>query len=258
MKDSIEKKGKVYIVGAGPGDPELITIKGYKKIVDADVILYDSLIHHSLLELPEFQNKEKIFVGKRKGHHSYTQEEINELLLRYALQGKIIVRLKGGDPFIFGRGGEEIYYLKKHGIEVQVVPGITTALACSAELQVPLTHRDLGRSVIFLTGYSSANAEDESGFPDFNWDLLADETLTLVFYMGLHHLERIAKRLIEKGRSKNTPAVIISKATYPDQKIIFGTLETIYENSIKHAAEFPSLLIIGNVIKLIDIESYRE
>ncbi len=252
MKDT-QKKGKVYIVGAGPGDPELITIKAYNKIKEANVILYDSLIHHSILELPEFQNKEKIFVGKRKGQHSFTQEEINDLLLRYALEGKSIVRLKGGDPFIFGRGGEEIYHLKKHGIEVQVVPGITTALACAAELQVPLTHRDLGRSLMFLTGYSSANAEDESGFPDFNWDLLADETITLVFYMGLYHLERIAMRLIEKGRSKDTPAVIISKATYPDQKIIHGTLETIYENSIKQSAEFPSLLIIGNVIKLMNI-----
>lgn len=253
MKNAKEKQGKVYIVGAGPGDPELITIKGYKKMNEADVILYDSLIHHSLLNLPEFLKKEKIFVGKRKGRHSFSQEEINELLLKYALEGKTIVRLKGGDPFIFGRGGEEIYYLKKHGIKVEVIPGITAALACAAELQIPLTHRDLGRSVIFLTGYSSANAEDESGFPDLNWDILADESITLVFYMGLYHLEKITKRLIEKGRNKDTPAVVISKATYPDQKIILGSLETIYQNSLEQSAEFPSLLIVGNVIQLMQI-----
>lgn len=251
------KKGIVYIVGAGPGDPELITVKGLNILKQADLILYDSLVHESLLELPEIKQKEKIFVGKRKGKHSYPQEKINQLLLKYALEGKTIVRLKGGDPFIFGRGGEELSYLKKHDITIKVVPGITTASASAAELQVPLTHRELGRSVIFLTGYSSFNAEDETGFPDYNWKLLADPTITLVFYMGLYHLERITERLVKEGRSEDTPALIISKATLPEQKVIRGNLKNIYKKSIEEKAEYPSLIIIGHVIDLMDQDPFQ-
>lgn len=248
MMENQHKKGKVYLVGAGPGDLELITLKGLKILKDADVIFYDSLINEELLNLDELKEKEKIFVGKRKGKHSYTQDEINEMLLKYANLGKKVVRLKGGDPFIFGRGGEELVFLKKHQIEIEVIPGITTALAVSAALKFPLTHRELGRSVIFLTGYSSYNAEDESGFPDYNWDLLADPTITLVFYMGLYHLDRIAKRLIEKGRSPETPAVIVSKVSLPEQKIVKGNLQNIYSVSLEQKIEYPSLLVIGNVL----------
>jgi uroporphyrin-III C-methyltransferase len=251
-----EKKGMVYLIGAGPGDPDLITVKGLKILKEADLILYDSLINPQLLELPEIKNKEKIFVGKRKGQHSFSQEEINELLLRYARAGKIIVRLKGGDPFIFGRGGEELSYLKKHKIAIKVIPGITTASASSAVLQIPLTHRELGRSVIFITGYSSFNSEDETGFPDYNWKLLSDPTLTIVIYMGLYHLERIAQRLIEEGRNESTPVVIISKATLPEQKFIRGTLKNIYQKSIEEKAEYPSLIIIGEVINLMDKDPF--
>ncbi len=255
MEDQ-SKKGIVYLIGAGPGDPELITVKGLNILKQADLILYDSLIHESILQLPEIFHKEKIYVGKRKGQHSYSQEEINDLLLKYALEGKVIVRLKGGDPFIFGRGGEELSHLKKHGIPIKVVPGITTASASSAELQIPLTHRELGRSVIFLTGYSSFNAEDETGFPDYNWEHLADPTLTLIFYMGLYHLERISERLIQHGRSEDTPVVIISKATLPEQKVIRGNLKNIYKKSIEEKAEYPSLIIIGHVIELMDKDPF--
>lgn len=242
------KKGKVYLVGAGPGDLELITLKGLRILKESDVIFYDSLVNEALLNLEELKEKEKIFVGKRKGKHSYTQDEINEMLLKYANLGKKIVRLKGGDPFIFGRGGEELFFLKKHQIEIEVIPGITTALAVAATLKFPLTHRELGRSLLFLTGYSSYNAEDESGFPDYNWDLLADPTITLVFYMGLYHLERITKRLIEKGRPPETPAVIVSKVSLPDQKIVKGNLQNIYSLSLQNKIEYPSLLVIGNVL----------
>ncbi len=247
-----EKKGIVYLIGAGPGDPQLITVKGLNILKKSDIILYDNLIHTGLLELPEIKEKPKIYVGKKKGQHSYQQDEINQLLLKYALEGKIIARLKGGDPFIFGRGGEELSYLKKHGIPIKVIPGITTATAVASELQFPLTHRELGRYVIFLTGYSSFNAEDESGFPEYNWEFLADPGLTLVFYMGLFHLQRIAEKLIENGRDENTPALIISKATLPEQKVIIGNLKNIYKKSIEEKAEYPSLIIIGYVIDLIN------
>ncbi|MFN3604504.1 MAG: uroporphyrinogen-III C-methyltransferase [Leptonema sp. (in: bacteria)] len=242
------KKGKVYLVGAGPGDPELITLKGYKILKQSDIIFYDSLISEELFKLPDVSSKEKIFVGKRKGKHSYSQEEINELLYQQAKNGKTVVRLKGGDPFIFGRGGEEIIYLNSRGIEVEVIPGITTALAVSATLKFPLTHRELGRSVIFLSGYSSYNSEDESGFPDYNWELLADPSITLVFYMGLYHLERITERLLKAGRSEETPVVIVSKVSLPDQKIIKGKLNNIYRISQIEKIEYPALLVVGNVL----------
>lgn len=241
-------KGKVYLVGAGPGDPELITLKAYKILQQADVIFYDSLISEALLNLDELSKKEKIFVGKRKGKHSYSQEAINRMLSKYAQKGKIVVRLKGGDPFIFGRGGEELIFLKEQGIEIEVIPGITTTLALSAALKIPLTHRELGRSVIFLTGYSSLYSEDETGFPDYNWKLLADPTITLVFYMGLYHLEKIAERLIQMGRNPETPVVIVSKVSLPDQKVVWGNLKNIYALSQEEKLEFPAILLVGDVI----------
>ncbi len=247
-KNLNKKKGKVFLVGAGPGDPELITLKGYKILQQADVIFYDSLISEELLNLEELSNKEKIFVGKRKGKHSFSQEEINRMLSEHARNGKIVVRLKGGDPFIFGRGGEELIFLKQQGIEIEVIPGITAALALSAALKIPLTHRDLGRSVIFLTGYSSLYSEDETGFPDYNWKLLADPATTLVFYMGLFHLQRIAERLIQIGRDPDTPAVVVSKVSLPDQKVIQGNLKNIYFLSLEQKLEFPAILLVGNVI----------
>ncbi len=243
-------KGKVFLVGSGPGDPELITIKGLQVLKSCDIILYDSLVDEKIWDYHNLTNSKKIFVGKRKGKHSFTQEEINQMLLELSLQGNKIARLKGGDPFIFGRGGEEIYYLMKHSIEVEVIPGITSATAAAAYLKIPLTHRELGRSLILLSGYSSFNAEDETGFPEYNWKLLADPFITLIFYMGLFHLEKIANRLIEEGRRKETPAVIISKISYPDQKVIKGNLQNIYSLSMEQKAEFPALFIVGEVIQI--------
>lgn len=239
----------VYLVGAGPGDPELLTIRAFRVLARADCLLYDSLVEPAILELTP-EHCRRIFVGKRKGRHSLPQAEINELILASLDSGKCVVRLKGGDPFIFGRGGEELDFLRSRGVRIEVVPGVTTASAASAVLQIPLTHRDIGRSVIFLTGYSGAGRNDD-GFPDYDWQFLARPTLTLVIYMGLHHLARIASTLLEAGREPATPVAVISNCTLRDQRVHATRLDSLAALAASGELAFPAIVIVGQVVGLL-------
>ncbi|MBL8019503.1 MAG: uroporphyrinogen-III C-methyltransferase [Leptospirales bacterium] len=241
----------VYLVGAGPGDPDLLTRKAARIIEQADVILYDSLIGSEILDLAR-ADCEKIFVGKRKGKHSFPQSEINQMLLASAGKHKLVVRLKGGDPFIFGRGGEEIEYLRAHNIKTEVIPGITAATAASALLQVPLTHRLYGKSLMLLSGYSKEESGDHGGFPEHDWSYLAHAELTLVFYMGQHHLGRICSSLTGAGKSETTPVALVSNCTLPGQTVLLTNLRDADSAASKAALQFPALLIIGNVLGLVN------
>jgi len=241
---------KVFLVGAGPGDPELLTVKAVGIIRRADVILYDSLVGPGILDLAQ-ANCEKVFVGKRAHRHSYSQSEINEMIYERALAHATVVRLKGGDPFIFGRGGEEVEYLRARGIPLEVIPGITAATAASAILQIPLTHRELGESVIFLSGYSKADGGKPEGFPDHDWNFLAKSSLTIVFYMGQHHLARICDSLIAAGKPEDTPVSLVSNCSLPDQSVLVTDLKRAAAEAISASIRFPAILIIGNVLRLI-------
>ena len=239
--------GKVYLVGAGPGDPELITLKALNILKRAEVILYDSLLNEEILKNAP-QGCEKIFVGKRFGKHSLMQDELNQLLYENAIRRKTVVRLKGGDPFIFGRGGEEIGFLQEKNIQVEVIPGVTTAVAASASLKTPLTHRDLGQSVIFLSGYSKEGNQADGYLPPYDWRFLANTSLTLVFYMGLKNLDIIAKKLIEHGKPLHTKAAIISNCTLPDEKVLITSLEKMQTQAGSGQIKFPAIILIGEVI----------
>lgn len=233
-------KGSVTLVGAGPGDSGLLTIRGLQKIQQADVILYDYLVSTDVLELAR-RDAIKICVGKYAGKHLMSQKEINSFLIKLAQKGNRVVRLKGGDPFIFGRGGEELQAISEAGVSFQVVPGITSGIGIAACAGIPLTHRKYAHSVTFITGHCSKNNI-------LNWDILSDDQQTLVVYMGKNNAINISKNLIIHGRNMHTPVAIISKGTYKDQKIIIGTLIELGNliNNIKN----PILLIIGNVVSL--------
>ena len=236
-------KGEVYLVGAGPGDPELLTLKALRLMQQADVIIYDRLVSPPILDLCR-RDAEKIYVGKARSNHSVPQDGINALLVEYAAQGKRVCRLKGGDPFIFGRGGEEIQELFAAGVAFQVVPGITAASGCSAYAGIPLTHRDYAQSVRFLTGHL------KEGSPELPWHELVYENQTLVLYMGLVGLEKICAQLIAHGQRPNMPVALISKGTTPDQKVVVGTLADIASKVTEHQIQAPTLTIIGEVVKL--------
>ena len=248
-------KGKVYLVGAGPGDPELLTIKALNILQKADIIFYDRLINLKILEHAP-SKCEKIFVGKRYKSISYTQEQINQFLYENTKQKKVVVRLKGGDPFIFGRGGEEIEFLIKNCIEVEVIPGITAAVAAAASLTMSLTHRDFGQSVMFLSGYGKKENHRKEILPDYNWDFLANDSLTLVFYMSLSNLSTIANKLIQHGKSKDTGATLISNCSMPNEKTVISTLSKVYSDSLKKKIEFPAILLVGDVIQ--NVSSLRQ
>ncbi|MCE9597405.1 MAG: uroporphyrinogen-III C-methyltransferase [Spirochaetia bacterium] len=248
--DSGKSTATVYLVGAGPGDPELLTLKAAKIIQQADVILYDSLIGPEILDLAR-PDCEKVFVGKRKGKHSFPQSEINEMLYASASKHKTVVRLKGGDPFIFGRGGEEVEFLRERNIRLEVIPGITAATAASAILQVPLTHRLLGKSLMLLSGYSKDEPGSHGGFPEHDWDYLAHAELTLVFYMGQHHLGRICKSLTDGGKSASTPVALVSNCSLPGQAVLLTNLQDAERAATDAAIQFPALLIIGDVLGLV-------
>ena len=236
-------KGEVYLVGAGPGDPELLTLKALRLMQQADVVIYDRLVSPAILELCR-RDADKIYVGKARSNHSVAQEGINALLVEYAAQGKRVCRLKGGDPFIFGRGGEEIQELFAAGVAFQVVPGITAASGCSAYAGIPLTHRDYAQSVRFLTGHL------KEGSPELPWKELVYENQTLVLYMGLVGLEKICAQLIVHGQRPNMPVALISKGTTPEQKVVVGTLADIASKVSEYQIQAPTLTIIGEVVSL--------
>ena len=236
-------KGEVYLVGAGPGDPELLTLKALRLMQQADVVIYDRLVSAPILELCR-RDAEKIYVGKARSNHSVPQEGINALLVEYAQKGKRVCRLKGGDPFIFGRGGEEIQELVEASVTFQVVPGITAASGCSAYAGIPLTHRDYAQSVRFLTGHL------KEGSPELPWNELVYENQTLVLYMGLVGLERICEQLIAHGQRPTMPVALISKGTTPEQKVVVGTLADIASKVSEHHIVAPTLTIIGEVVSL--------
>ncbi|RMH40756.1 MAG: uroporphyrinogen-III C-methyltransferase [Gammaproteobacteria bacterium] len=235
--------GQVALVGAGPGDPELLTLKAVRLLQAADVVVYDRLVHPQVVGMAR-RDCEKIYVGKESSHHTLPQEEINALLVRLASAGKRVVRLKGGDPFIFGRGGEEIETLMEAGIDFQVVPGITSASGCSTYCGIPLTHRDHAHSVVFATGHL------RDGTVNLNWQALAQPYQTTVIYMGMTGLKIIGEQLIAHGLPADMPVAVIHRGTMPEQKIVIGTLADIHKKVRQAGLKPPSLIIVGTVVNL--------
>jgi len=245
------QRGAVYLVGAGPGNPDLLTFRALRLMQKADVVLYDNLVAPAILDLVR-RDAERIYVGKKASDHALPQEELNQLLVKLAGEGKTVLRLKGGDPFIFGRGGEEIAELAQNGIDFEVVPGITSAAGASTYAGIPLTHRDYAQSVTFVTGHRQA------GEIELDWARLTSPTETVVIYMGVKEAPRICAKLIEAGRSADTPAAIIQNATRPDQKTVTGTLATLPALIEAHAVKPPALIIIGEVVRLHAKLAWRE
>jgi uroporphyrin-III C-methyltransferase/precorrin-2 dehydrogenase/sirohydrochlorin ferrochelatase len=239
--------GSVTLVGAGPGDPELLTLKALRTLQDADVILHDRLVPPAVLDLAR-RDAARICVGKAAGSVGSTQEDINALLIELANQGKRVVRLKGGDPFVFGRGGEELQALAQARIDFSVVPGITAALGAAAYAGIPLTHRDFAHSVTFVTGH--AQSHGEAGGPQPDWRALAMPGATAVFYMGLARLDHIVEKLLEHGASSERPAAIIAQGTTPNQRVVTATLATIRGVSSQARLATPALLVVGDVVAL--------
>lgn len=237
--------GKVYLVGAGPGDPGLMTLKGKSLLELADVVIYDALISPQIMEMIN-PNAEKIDGGKRLGRHSLLQDEINQLLIKKAQENPIVVRLKGGDPFIFGRGGEEMEALVKAGISVEVVPGITSGIGGPAYAGIPLTHRAFSSSVTFVTGHESAGKYR----PDINWDAIAKGSETIVIYMGIRNLSVIIQQLILAGLEPNTPIGLVRWGTCLNQEELIGNLETIVQQVEETKFESPAIAVIGQVVQL--------
>lgn len=237
--------GDVYLVGTGPGDPELLTLKAVRVIQSADLLLYDRLVSNDVLELVA-PDARLLYVGKTAGYHSRTQEEIHELLLSFAEAGATVVRLKGGDPLVFGRGGEEMDFLQQQGIRVQVIPGITAASGIAAELGIPLTHRGVATSVRFLTGHSRKGGTD----PLFVAENAADPDTTLVVYMGLGTLPSLAQKLMDHGLPCDTPAVAVERGTTSLQRSVFAELKDFASEIQSAGLVSPTLIIIGKVVEL--------
>jgi uroporphyrin-III C-methyltransferase len=236
--------GKVYLVGAGPGDPDLITVKGLRCLQQADVILYDRLVNPELLQHAK-DEAQLVYCGKLPQYHTMKQETINHFLVKYAKKGYQVVRLKGGDPFVFGRGGEEAEECVKQGVPFEIVPGITAGIAASAYAGIPVTHRTLSKSFAFITGHQAGDVEAEH-----QWSHLAKAVDTICVYMGVSHLPTITKHLIEHGKSPNTPIAVVHWGTLSDQKTVVGTLETIEERVKEAEITNPSMIVIGEVVHL--------
>ena len=236
-------RGEVYLVGAGPGDPDLLTFKALRLMQKCDVVIYDRLVSQPILELVR-RDAEKIYAGKASANHSLSQENINQLLVRLARQGKCVLRLKGGDPFVFGRGGEEISELIDEGIDFQVVPGITAASGCTAYAGIPLTHRDYSQACIFVTGHRKDDSDD------LNWEMLSYANQTVVFYMGLDNVQRICDSLKTHGRAESTPAALIEKGTTNAQRVFLGDLNSLPDIVKSNAVRAPTLIVVGEVVEL--------
>ncbi len=242
LNEPLEHRGEVVLVGAGPGDAGLLTLKGLQQIQQADVVVYDRLVSDDIMNLVR-RDADRVFVGKRAGYHCVPQEEINQILLREAQSGKRVVRLKGGDPFIFGRGGEELETLCAAGIPFSVVPGITAASGCSAYSGIPLTHRDFAQGVRLITGHMKTGS-------DLDWQNLAAEKQTLVFYMGLNQAPAIREKLIAHGMAADMPAAIVENGTAVNQKVVTGTLDRL--DILAQQMASPALIIVGRVVALRD------
>jgi uroporphyrin-III C-methyltransferase/precorrin-2 dehydrogenase/sirohydrochlorin ferrochelatase/uroporphyrin-III C-methyltransferase len=236
--------GKVYLVGAGPGDPELLTIKAARLLEEADVVVYDRLVCQDVLQMVA-TGVPKIFVGKAPGNHHASQDSINDMLVRLARAGHRVVRLKGGDPFVFGRGGEEALHLVRHGVDFEVVPGITAALACAAYAGIPLTHRGLARHLHFVAGHCRGDVP-----LDLDWQALADPQATLVFYMALMNLDEVRERLLHAGLAGDIPASLVESGTTKQQRCVNTTLDGMARAAREHRIGSPAVVIIGRVAAL--------
>jgi uroporphyrin-III C-methyltransferase len=237
-------RGRIALVGAGPGDPELITLKGARLMQAAEVVVYDNIVSQGILDLIP-PTAERIFVGKMAGRHTLPQEEICQLLIDKALAGKFVVRLKGGDPFVFGRGGEEVDALLAAGVPVEIVPGVTAALGAAASFGFPLTHRDHAQSCVFVTGHLKDHTVG------LNWPAIAQPNQTIVIYMGITGLDTISTQLQAAGLSGDTPAALVYRATWPTQKIYSGTLANLVETARRNNVKPPALIVLGDVVTLM-------
>ena len=237
--------GLVWLVGAGPGDPDLLTVKALKVLATADVVLHDALVSDDVLALAP-QGARRISVAKRKSRHSFKQDEINRLLVAFAREGLTVVRLKGGDPFVFGRGGEELEACRRAGVECRIVPGVSAALAAAAAVGAPLTHRGAAQSVTFVTAHATAGAE-----PDLDWASLARANQTVVIYMGVSAAGRVADRLVAAGRDRGTPALVVENASLPQERRVLSTLAGLA--GAVEGLSGPAVLMIGEAMALADV-----
>jgi len=244
--------GKVFIVGAGPGDPKLITLKAVESIKSADIVLYDRLVSKKIVAMIP-KRAEKMYVGRDVGDDYKHQDTTNEMMVKFAKKNKVVVRLKGGDPFIFGRGGEEAEFLRKHKVKYEIIPGITSGIGSAEYSGIPLTHREYASSVVFVTGHEDAKKSE--GVVD--WKRLAKAVDTIVIMMGLSRLEIISRKLISGGLSKNTPVAVIQNGTTDEHRMIKGTLANISKKVSESKIKPPSIIIVGKVVNLSDKIGWR-